>query len=105
MVTQSPALSRTQGATEPGLGRAAFRENMCGCRRRLRSARARSLDFDSFRTPDLSIVAPRATATLRETPLRPVTGEDLVDTEGRCAGVPVGPDPNIPATSSRPTCR
>src|SRR5262245_45332051 len=34
---------------------------------------------------------------LRDTPLKPVTAEDLVDTEGRCAGVPVGPDPNIPA--------
>jgi hypothetical protein len=25
-----------------------------------------------------------------------VTNEDLIDTEGRCAGVPVGPDPNLP---------
>lgn len=57
-----------------------------------------SFDLDTFRAPDLSIVAPRATATLRETPQKPVTSEDLVDTEGRCAGVPVGPDPNIPAT-------
>ena len=55
-----------------------------------------SFDTDSFRMPDLSIVAPRATATLRETPLKPITSEDLVDTEGRCAGVAVGPDPNLP---------
>lgn len=56
-----------------------------------------SVDLDSFRAPDLSIVTPRATATLRDTPLRPVTSEDMVDTDGRCAGVQVGPDPNIPA--------
>jgi hypothetical protein len=56
-----------------------------------------TFDTESFRAPDLSIIAPRATATLRETPLKPVTGEDLVDTDGRCAGVPVGPDPNVPA--------
>ena len=59
-----------------------------------------TVDVDSFRMPDLSIVAPRATATLRETPLRPVTGEDLIDTEGRCAGVVVGPDPNIPGPAA-----
>jgi hypothetical protein len=53
--------------------------------------------MDSFRMPDMSIITPRATATLRETPLKPVTAEDLVDTDGRCSGVPVGPDPNIPA--------
>jgi len=56
-----------------------------------------SVDFESFRAPDMAIITPRTTATLRETQaLRPVTNEDLVDTDGRCAGVPVGPDPNIP---------
>lgn len=55
-----------------------------------------SYDLDSFRAPDMSIVAPRTTATLRDAPLRPVGNEDLIDTEGRCAGVQVGPDPNIP---------
>ena len=28
--------------------------------------------------------------------MKPVTSDDLVDTEGRCAGVPFGPDPNLP---------
>ena len=57
-----------------------------------------SIDYESFRAPDLSIVAPKTRATLRETPVKPVTSEDLIDTEGRCAGVPFGPDPNIPDT-------
>lgn len=56
-----------------------------------------TIDYDSFRAPDLSVIAPKTTATLRETPLKPVTSEDLVDTEGRCAGVPSGPDPNLPS--------
>ncbi len=51
--------------------------------------------------PDLSIVAPRATATLRETPLRPITNEDLIGTDGRCAGVVTGPDPNLPGDQSQ----
>jgi hypothetical protein len=95
MVTQSSVLSRTQGALNRNLAvhliarilwlPATLALGACG-----------SVDFESFRMPDLSIAAPRAMATLRETPLRPVTAEDLVDTEGRCSGVPVGPDPNIP---------
>lgn len=59
-------------------------------------------DFDSFRAPDLSIVTPRTTATLRDTQTRPVTGDDLMGTDGQCAGVQLGPDPNIPITQQQP---
>jgi hypothetical protein len=61
-----------------------------------------SFDSDSFRMPDMSIVAPRTTATLREKPLAPITNEDLIGTDGSCAGVPVGPDPNVPANQQQP---
>lgn len=59
-------------------------------------------DFDSFRAPDLSIVTPRTTATLREKALPPVTADDLISTDGQCAGVVTGPDPNLPADQQQP---
>jgi hypothetical protein len=95
MVTQSLALSRTRGILKRDLAvqlwvrtlwlPAALALGACG-----------TIDFESFKLPDVSVIAPRATATLRETPVKPVTSEDLVDTAGRCAGMPVGPDPNVP---------
>jgi len=60
-----------------------------------------TIDTETFRMPDLSVITPRATATLRETPLKPVAQEDLIDTEGRCTGVPFGPDPNIPSNQQQ----
>ena len=50
-------------------------------------------DLDTFRAVDMSIFTPRSTAVvLRDTTLKPVTGEDLVDTDGRCAGAPATPE-------------
>ena len=60
-----------------------------------------TIDTETFRMPDLSVITPRTTATLRETPVKAVTQEDLVDTEGRCSGVPFGPDPNIPSNQQQ----
>jgi hypothetical protein len=95
MVTQCRGLSRTQGALNrdfavPLFARtiwlpAALALGACG-----------TIDYESFRLPDMSIIAPRTTARLQETPVKPVTSEDLVSTDGLCANVPVGPDPNIP---------
>lgn len=95
MVTQCPGLSRAQGMSKRDLAVRIFARAMwvpaalvlgaCG-----------TVDYETFRMPDMSIIAPRTTATLRETQVKPVTSEDLVDTEGRCAGVPTGPDPNLP---------
>ncbi len=59
-------------------------------------------DVDTFKLPDLSSFRPTAPATLRQTQLPPVTAEDLVDNDGRCAAafvsVPVttGSDPSQP---------
>ncbi len=94
MVTQCPVLSWTQGASNRDLAVLLFARTLL-----LPAALALgacSVDYESFRAPDLSIIAPKTRATLRETPTKPVTNEDLVDTEGRCAGVPFGPDPNLP---------
>lgn len=44
-----------------------------------------SVDFDSFKTPDLSIFSARSISTARQVELRSVTAEDLVDADGRCA--------------------
>jgi hypothetical protein len=101
MVTQCPVLSRTQGALNrdfavPLLARILWLPLMLAL-----GACGGTIDYESFRAPDLSIIAPKTTATLRETPAKPVTAEDLVDTEGRCAGVPVGPDPNIPGNQAQ----
>jgi len=95
MVTQCPGLSRAQRTPKRDWAVQHFARAIwvpavlmlgaCG-----------SVDTDTFRMPDMSVVAPRTRATLRETQVKPVTAEDLVDTEGRCAGVPTGPDPNIP---------
>jgi hypothetical protein len=89
-------LSRTQGRAELGFAVQLIARAL-GLPLALMLGACGSFEMDTFRMPDMSIVAPRATATLRETPLKPVTAEDLVDTDGRCSGVPVGPDPNIPA--------
>jgi hypothetical protein len=44
-------------------------------------------DMDSFRTPDTSsLFRPLSVANIRDRVLPPVTAEDMVDTEGRCAG-------------------
>jgi hypothetical protein len=61
-----------------------------------------TFDFDSFRAPDLSIVTPRTMSSLREKALPPVTADDLISTDGQCAGVVTGPDPNIPADQQQP---
>jgi hypothetical protein len=44
-----------------------------------------AVDWESFKAPDMSIFRPRSVAAVRESQLRPVTAEDLVDSEGRCA--------------------
>ncbi len=51
-----------------------------------------SFDFDSFKAPDVSLFSSRSISALRQTELRPVTAEDLVDAEGRCAAAPVAPE-------------
>jgi hypothetical protein len=44
-------------------------------------------DMDSFRTPDTSsLFRPLSVANIRDRVLPPVTAEDMVDAEGRCAG-------------------
>ena len=44
-------------------------------------------DFDSFRSPDAStIFRPLSVTNARERALPPVTAEDMIDAEGRCAG-------------------
>ena len=96
MVTQCRVLSRTQGASNRDLAVLLFARMLWLPAALALGACGGTIDYESFRAPDLSIIAPKTTATLRETPVRPVTNEDLVDTEGRCAGVPFGPDPNLP---------
>ncbi len=44
-----------------------------------------ALDLDSFKAPDTSIFSPRSVATMKTPELKPVTAEDLVDSDGRCA--------------------
>lgn len=97
MVTQSSALSRAQRTSIRDLAVQQLTRALW-LPAALALGACSSLDFNSFRAPDLTIVAPRTTATLRETPVKPVTAEDLVGTDGTCAGVPTGRDPNIPAT-------
>jgi hypothetical protein len=44
-------------------------------------------DIDSFRVPDsTTLFRPLSVANVRDRVLPPVTAEDMVDTEGRCAG-------------------
>ncbi len=95
MVTQSPALSRTQGIPKRDLAVQLWVRTLW-LPAALALGACTTVDFESFKLPDMSVIAPRTRATLRETPVKPVTSEDLVDTDGRCAGVPVGPDPNVP---------
>jgi hypothetical protein len=95
MVTQCRALSRTQGAPKRDLAVQLFFRALW-LPAALALGACTTVDFESFKLPDMSVIAPRTTATLRETPMKPVTSEDLVNTDGRCAGVPVGPDPNVP---------
>lgn len=100
MVTQCPALSRAQGMSKRDLAVRIFARAMWVPAALLLGAltlgACGTVDYETFRVPDMSVIKPRTTATLRETQLKPVTSEDLVDTEGRCAGVPTGPDPNLP---------
>jgi len=44
-----------------------------------------AVDWDSFKRPDLSVFSPRSVSGARQAELRPVTAEDLVDADGRCA--------------------
>ena len=41
-------------------------------------------DVDTLSKPDFQIFAPKATSAMRDTSLRPVAPEDLVDAQGRC---------------------
>jgi hypothetical protein len=62
------------------------------------------VDWESFKAPDVSIFRPRTVSTVREAQLRPVTAEDLVDNEGRCAA-PVAsatPEPDQAAPQPAP---
>ena len=100
MVTQCPVLSRAQSALNRDLAVLLFARTLW-LPAMLALGACSTIDYELFRAPDLSIIAPKTTATLRETPVKPVTNEDLVDTEGRCAGVPVGSDPNIPGNQGQ----
>jgi hypothetical protein len=52
-------------------------------------------DIDSFKTPDTSnLFRPLSVANVRDRALPPVTAEDMVDTEGRCAGTFAAPSPS-----------
>jgi hypothetical protein len=44
-----------------------------------------AVDWESFKAPDSSVFTPRSVAALRNTSLKPVTAEDLVDASGNCA--------------------
>jgi hypothetical protein len=101
MVTQSPALSRMQGASKRDLAVHLFARTLW-LPLAFGLGACSTFDFDSFRPPDLSIMTPRATAALREKALPAVTAEDLVSTDGQCAGVVTGPDPNIPVDQQQP---
>ncbi len=57
-------------------------------------------DLDTYRGFDMSAFRPATTAALRETVARPVTAEDLVDAQGRCAGTAL--DPGDPAAQAVP---
>src|SRR6185312_12476387 len=60
-------------------------------------------DMDTFRAPDSSIFASRSVAVVKDTVLRPVTAEDLVDGEGRCASAAPPPvDPNADPSAPQP---
>ncbi len=51
-------------------------------------------DMDTFRMPDTSNFRPMSTSVLRDTSLRPVTAEDLVDGQGRCGAAFPSMEPN-----------
>jgi hypothetical protein len=89
MVTQCPSLSRARGASRRDLA-VRFLAKAVWMPAALALGACGTVDYETFRMPDMSIIAPRTTAKLRETQVKPVTAEDLVDTEGRCAGVPTG---------------
>ncbi len=50
------------------------------------------IDVDSFKAPDASIFTPRSVASLKTSDLKPITAEDLVDGDGRCAAAVAAPD-------------
>ena len=101
MVTQCRVLSRTQGTLNRDLAVLLFAKLLWLPAAAFALGACSSIDYESFRAPDLSVIAPKTMATLRETALKPVTNEDLVDTEGRCPGVPFGPDPNLPGDAQQ----
>ena len=85
MVTQCDALSG-QGLKESGIGLAVRTfAGMVGVAAALTLGGCSSFDWDSFKRPDLSIFAPRSVSAVRQVELKPVTAEDLVDADGRCA--------------------
>jgi hypothetical protein len=100
MVTQSPALSRMQGALKRNLAVQLFLKALV-LPAALALGACNSVDFESFRMPDMSVVAPRTTATLRDIPLRPVTSDDLVSTDGRCTGGVAAPEPGLEPGSTQ----
>jgi hypothetical protein len=52
-------------------------------------------DADSFRLPDTeTLFRPYSVTNFRDRQLAPVTAEDLVDAEGRCAGAAVPAEPS-----------
>lgn len=59
-----------------------------------------AVDWDTFRSPDKSIFLPRTVATMKTPTLKPVTAEDLIDADGRCAtsvaSATISPDANPP---------
>ncbi len=62
-------------------------------------------DSDSFKTFDMTTFSPKSTAALRDSSLRPVTAEDLVDNDGRCGAAFASAEPasdqppGVPAAS------
>jgi hypothetical protein len=59
-------------------------------------------DMDSFKSIDTSIFRPASVAALRESTVRTITPEDLVDTDGRCGPV-VAEDPSQTAVPAIPS--
>ena len=59
-------------------------------------------DMDSFKSIDTSIFRPASVAALRESTVRVVTPEDLVDTDGRC-GLVVANEPGQTAVPAIPS--
>jgi len=61
-------------------------------------------DWDTFKAPDMHVFASRSVSSVvKEPTLRPITAEDMVDGEGRCAaGFPVA-DPAVDPSGTQTT--